>query len=281
MDFLIHLFLTLAMPSAQAEALFDECPLEECRIDSPFGPRYLGDPENRYDFHRGLDLIGEIGDPVTAIQNGEVFRVYPEGSEAYPNGGNVLILKHEEDYSLYFHLDSFDVSEGDAVSAGQKIGELGDTGANNAHLHFEVREGTTCSLSSQLADKCSGDGVDPHINPMAWLMNDPGPKLRGRLYKNKLRVYWRTQEPTLNAVTLTEANGSVHHFDFNARDGFDASSTETLDDAETGMVTWSPTVHRDSRKLQRMDLLLDLSLNLEEIVLEDIWGNQTTVSSSR
>ncbi len=73
----------------------------------------------------------------------------------YTNGkymyGNYILIKHQNGlYTLYAHLTSLKVKEGDIVSAGQPIGISGNTGnvsprptdANptaGSHLHFEVR----------------------------------------------------------------------------------------------------------------------------------------------
>ena len=108
-------------------------------ISSTFGPRRRASCQGCYDFHRGVDIHGAIGDDVVAIYDGEV--VY-RGN--YPDGGLVLAIEHpnfddwvsfvpgklrtKRWFTLYMHLDSTDVEKGDSVAAGQKIGELGVTG---------------------------------------------------------------------------------------------------------------------------------------------------------
>lgn len=89
--------------------------------------------------HNGVDLKGEIGDPVTVIESGEVVEV--EFDEVY---GNYIKVKHEMNgeiiYSKYGHLSKFDVIVGDRVNKGEKIGEVGTTGmATGPHLHFEIQ----------------------------------------------------------------------------------------------------------------------------------------------
>jgi hypothetical protein len=53
------------------------------------------------------------------------------------------VLQHANDlFTLYAHLSQVDVLAGDVVLAGQKIGEVGQSGvATGSHLHFEVRRG--------------------------------------------------------------------------------------------------------------------------------------------
>lgn len=170
--------LSLLFPLAQAEVLH-LWPSESTAVSSPFGPRLKASDDYRYDFHRGLDISGELGDPIYAISSGEVYRVYEEGNTVYPDGGNVVILRHSDStgdnfYSLYLHLNSIAVIEGDVVSQGFILGTMGQSGDTTfTHLHFEIREGTTCSLESQLeGGSCSYYGYDPHVNPMGYLGTD-------------------------------------------------------------------------------------------------------------
>lgn len=89
--------------------------------------------------HSGVDLKGEVGDPVTVIESGEVIEA--EFDEVY---GNYIKVKHEMNgeiiYSKYGHLSKIDVEVGDLVNSRDKIGEVGATGmATGPHLHFEIQ----------------------------------------------------------------------------------------------------------------------------------------------
>ena len=86
-------------------------------------------------FHYGTDFAADSGDDVTAFADGYVYAAGT--SEGY---GNYLILTHEGGFStIYAHLSSFAVSEGEMVSRGQLIGAVGQTGkATGPHLHFEL-----------------------------------------------------------------------------------------------------------------------------------------------
>ena len=86
-------------------------------------------------FHYGTDFAANSGDDVTAFADGYVYAAGT--SEGY---GNYLILTHEGGFStIYAHLSSINVSEGEMVSRGQLIGAVGQTGkATGPHLHFEL-----------------------------------------------------------------------------------------------------------------------------------------------
>ena len=86
---------------------------------------------------KGIDIAGNQGKAVKAAASGKV--VYSgNGLISY---GNLVIIKHNRTYlSAYAHNRKLLVSEGDSVKAGQKIAELGKTGADSPRLHFEIRK---------------------------------------------------------------------------------------------------------------------------------------------
>ena len=86
--------------------------------------------------NKGVDIAGSPGDPVLASASGRV--VYSgSGLRGY---GKLVIIKHDDNYlTAYAHNQQLLVKEGDAVSRGQKIAELGSTDADRPKLHFEIR----------------------------------------------------------------------------------------------------------------------------------------------
>ncbi len=84
----------------------------------------------------GIDIAGRRGQPVVAARDGRV--VYTgSGLVGY---GRLVIIKHGERFlTAYAHNDRVLVEEGQTVRAGQKIAEMGSTGAERVKLHFEVR----------------------------------------------------------------------------------------------------------------------------------------------
>ena len=87
------------------------------------------------DFHRGLDIAGEKGQPVYATAAGKV------ASGGYSGDyGNLIVIDHGFGLETrYGHLLSYRVHVGDKVKRGDQIGQVGATGrATGYHLHYEV-----------------------------------------------------------------------------------------------------------------------------------------------
>ena len=86
--------------------------------------------------NKGMDLGGKIGDPGLAAAPGKVSYV----GSSLRGYGKMIVVKHNADYlSVYAHNSKVLVAEGQAVSAGQKIAELGDSDTDAPKLHFEIR----------------------------------------------------------------------------------------------------------------------------------------------
>jgi murein DD-endopeptidase MepM/ murein hydrolase activator NlpD len=97
-------------------------------------------------FHTGIDMSGPEGLPVLAADDGVVILA----GGTYVNGalvgyGNYVVVAHTGGLTtLYGHLLRVAVREGDRITQGQVLGSEGSTGnSTGAHLHFELRQGTT------------------------------------------------------------------------------------------------------------------------------------------
>jgi murein hydrolase activator len=104
-------------------------------------------------FRRGLDIDASAGADVRAVFAAQVRR-----AEWIRGFGNVVILDHGESYfTVYAHLEDFDVEVGEMVSTGQVIGRVGETGSmRGPYLHFEIRH--------------QGQPIDPQD----WVQLPPG-----------------------------------------------------------------------------------------------------------
>lgn len=105
-------------------------------VTSQYGTRrsYNGSPIDN-NFHGGTDFGGPVGAPITAPADGIVVLARPLQVR-----GNVVILDHGWGvYSGYWHLSQISVVEGQQVTRGELLGDLGNTGlVTGAHLHWEM-----------------------------------------------------------------------------------------------------------------------------------------------
>jgi len=106
------------------------------------GIKWIWPTEGRVSSHfskstKGMDISGKTGQPVLASAAGKV--VYSgTGLRGY---GKLIIIKHNNAYlSAYAHNNKLLVKEGQTVSRGQIIAEMGKTDSKLVRLHFEIRK---------------------------------------------------------------------------------------------------------------------------------------------
>ena len=89
------------------------------------------------DGKKGIDIAGKSGQTVQAAAAGKVMYA-GSGIRGY---GNLVIVKHSNSLlSAYAHNKSILVKEGQNVSKGEKIAEMGNSDADSVKLHFEIRQ---------------------------------------------------------------------------------------------------------------------------------------------
>lgn len=95
-------------------------------------------------WHKGID-IGARYENVYASASGYAYRLENPGGYGY-----YIMIVHGSGYvTLYGHLDSFKISDGQYVSQGQVIATSGNSGSSQgAHLHFEIRKATMSNYFS-------------------------------------------------------------------------------------------------------------------------------------
>lgn len=109
-------------------------PTDKYYISSHFGRRI--DPIKKiWSMHYGLDMAGWPGTGIFATADGAVTKAGLNGPY-----GKFIEIDHGNGFKTrYGHMRALKVSVGDSVSAGQRIGEMGNTGrVTSTHLHYEV-----------------------------------------------------------------------------------------------------------------------------------------------
>lgn len=121
----------------------------QAEITSGYGPRESpGGFGSSY--HRGIDLGVPVGTKISSSADGKIIRTETGCSvndhSCGGGWGNHVIIRHDVDgetvETVYAHLNTVSVSNGDTVKAGDNIGKSGNTGASKGpHLHFEIHPG--------------------------------------------------------------------------------------------------------------------------------------------
>ncbi|KKS66379.1 MAG: Peptidase M23 [Parcubacteria group bacterium GW2011_GWC2_42_6] len=116
-------------------------------------------------FHNGIDIDGDIGDPIKAAYNGTISGVGNDGKYSY---GKWITINHGNGLTtLYAHLSAQSVSVGQKVKIGDIIGYMGSTGySTGSHLHFTVFASDTFSIQSKWYGAVPIGGT---LNPMNYL----------------------------------------------------------------------------------------------------------------
>jgi len=104
--------------------------------------------------HHGVEFYNPVGTPILAAAEGLVVFAGPDLRQVplspEPNFyGNVVVVELAQSlngqplFNLYGHLSLISVKPGQAVRAGEVLGQVGGTGVarGGSHLHFEVRVG--------------------------------------------------------------------------------------------------------------------------------------------
>ena len=131
---------TAAASASQTEALTEAKPADAAAGADDVGWIWPANGKTIGTFseggNKGVDISGKAGDAVIAA--GDVKVVYSgTGLRGY---GKLVIIKHNNTYlSAYAHNQNILVKEGQSVTKGQKIAEMGNTDADQVKLHFEVR----------------------------------------------------------------------------------------------------------------------------------------------
>lgn len=110
-------------------------PVKSYRVSSPYGWR-IHPIFKRRKHHNGIDLAAPYGTPIIASGAGMV--IYAGRKGGY---GNMVMINHGKGYAtVYAHMSTILVSNGQEVMEEQPIGKVGSTGISTGnHLHFEIR----------------------------------------------------------------------------------------------------------------------------------------------
>ena len=117
------------------ERTYISSPVKFTRVSSVFAMR-LHPIHKTWSAHKGTDLAAPSGTPVRTVGDGVV--TFAGVQNGY---GNVVYIDHGNKHeTVYAHLSTVEVKQGQKISQGDEIGAVGSTGwATGPHLHFEFR----------------------------------------------------------------------------------------------------------------------------------------------
>ncbi len=266
-------------------------------VRSTFGPR---DQSGHYDFHRGIDIAADAGTSVVSILDAEIVKVKEfDGLGITVITRSVLddaVLWHdyavEELYLYYGHLSEASVATGELL-AGEVIGLVGESGsATYPHLHLEMRIGVDCSLEHQIErpDKdCAAAEFDPHVHPL-YLFSESLSVDRSLVIQEQPSdstngvIHYSTWESDLvvNKITVIQFSGGdvveKTVLNYSTREGFNATSTDALDEPNRNDPYIEPYAFGDAEIFQ-FDLILPASSSYDQsstwVIVTDIWNRHT------
>jgi len=104
-------------------------------------------------FQKGVDFAVALGEPVYAIAAGEV-----RFADWFRGYGRMLILDHGDGFfTVAGHLDVLEVTLGQRVAAGDRVGTAGETGSlSGPRLYFEIRHGADAVDPAEWLELASG-----------------------------------------------------------------------------------------------------------------------------
>ena len=121
-------------------------------VTTPYGASRVYDNGRLAWWHRGVDIYNKKGTPIHAPSAGKILF-----SKTLISHGNTIMIDHGQSVvSVFNHLQTRLVRDGDTVTRGQVIGLLGDTGiATGPHLHWGLSVGNV------------------RVDPMRWVKKTP------------------------------------------------------------------------------------------------------------
>jgi len=123
-----------ASPSASAAPAAERAPDAIDFIWPAKGKILAGFSEPR---NKGVDIAGNLGDPVVAAAAGRVIYV----GQGIPGLGKFIVVRHENGFNtVYAHNRENLVKLDQNVARGQRIAEVGSTDSDTPKLHFQIRK---------------------------------------------------------------------------------------------------------------------------------------------
>ncbi|MGM7720486.1 phage tail tape measure protein [Metabacillus sp. Hm71] len=190
------------------------------RVTGTFGEKDSLHPNG----HKGLDLAnGKQGDPVKSLRSGKVI------TAAYSKSAGYWVVVQQDDGTVakYMHLQKgLDVKAGQTVSAGQKLGEVGNTGrSTGAHLHLQIEQngkaidpqkymnGLSSTTSGLVSNLEAADNAQMELmqgQQAIAQINDQIQQLYGEIVNSRIAEYQRERDLLNDNIAIYERGMSIY-----------------------------------------------------------------------
>jgi hypothetical protein len=223
------------------------------KVHSPFSFR-IKNNQKTYDFHRALDIVGKIGDPIKAVADGIVVQLLNKNNSDQ-SATKVIAIQHKMDtpmfihnkvidtyYTRSLHLNEVFVNEDETVKKGDIIATLGETGSSGfPHNHFEVRVGLNTpkrvlekpensNRNNESDNPFYPEIKDPDVNPLLLLGDNANENtsLKYAITKRENAVYIKIEaaylEDVFNEIGIkfnkkSNNQSEIFTLNFNTRQG--------------------------------------------------------------
>lgn len=236
------------------------------RITSPYGPRTHPVTGQKNVMHWGVDYGRDAGTRIVAAADGKVVRARNEITDGY---GKYVRIEHKINgkvyNSLYAHLASISVKEGQTVTQGQSIGVMGNTGVGTGvHLHFEITVGTW------------NNKFTTNVNPLHYVV-DPQIKIVQQLLVEKgynLKVDGIAGHATDKAIKDFQAkNGlTVDGIAWTATlDALNKKEVVAVSDKDDGRLARASESHREAQEYVKQHGISNGEYPAKTITREQVW----------
>ena len=194
------------------------------RIDSWYGPRSVEDDPFASTFHKGLDInFGGGKDdykaPVLATHEGTVTTdENPDGND----GRTVTVTSPDGKFrTQYFHLSVINVKNGDVISEGYNIAQIGGSArgkefGTKCHLHYQIQVYNSKTKKYEGFNPTEGKGNEKNnvVDPQKWIGNSKNESMPSQLEiatppQDNTRVQFIEQIKSLSAGSYKVENGQI------------------------------------------------------------------------
>jgi hypothetical protein len=180
--------------------------------------------ERSYGKHRAIDISdGQYGTEIVAARAGNVTTVDTQEN----GGGKYVILAHDGGYvTMYMHLQSYNVSEGENVTRGDVIGYEGDSGhSTGPHVHFEIlRNSSERYIPGNEGDTVTrGQPIQADYHGISGCGSDPGKNGQWSKSGKNFRTARKIEPGTTQSGNV--APGEKDFYAMNLQNGEQVSAT--------------------------------------------------------